>query len=249
MYFNLNKKDKIYFEKIGNRNKTILILPGWGNTRETFKYITSYFSKDYTIYIIDYPGFGNSPTINKELTIYDYAQIINKLIKKEKIINPIIIAHSFGGRLSAILLGKYNLKVEKIILIDVAGIKRRKTLKQFLKEKTYKLINKLTKNKFKEKLNKYFASTDYNNLQLSMRKTFINIVNEDLRKYYKKINAETLIIWGEKDNDTPLKDGKYLNKIIKNSSLIIYKNRTHFSYLEEPFLTNKIIYELIKKED
>ena len=82
-----------------------------------------------------------------------------------------------------------------------------------------------------------------------MRKTFINIVNEDLRKYYKKINAETLIIWGEKDNDTPLKDGKYLNKIIKNSSLIIYKNRTHFSYLEEPFLTTKIIYELIKKED
>ena len=230
MYFNLNKTDKIYFEKIGNSNKTILILPGWGNTRETFKYITSYFSKDYTIYIIDYPGFGNSPTINKELTIYDYAQIINKLIKKEKIINPIIIAHSFGGRLSAILLGKYNLKVDKIILIDVAGIK-------------------LTKNKFKEKLNKYFASTDYNNLQLSMRKTFINIVNEDLRKYYKKINTETLIIWGEKDNDTPLKDGKYLNKIIKNSSLIIYKNRTHFSYLEEPFLTNKIIYELIKKED
>ena len=140
MYFNLNKTDKIYFEKIGNSNKTILILPGWGNTRETFKYITSYFSKDYTIYIIDYPGFGNSPTINKELTIYDYAQIINKLIKKEKIINPIIIAHSFGGRLSAILLGKYNLKVEKIILIDVAGIKRRKTLKQFLKEKTYKYI-------------------------------------------------------------------------------------------------------------
>ena len=39
MYFNLNKKDKIYFEKIGNSNKTILILPGWGNTRETFKYI------------------------------------------------------------------------------------------------------------------------------------------------------------------------------------------------------------------
>ena len=72
---------------------------------------------------------------------------------------------------------------------------------------------------------------------------------KDVQWNMKKINAETLIIWGEKDNDTPLKDGKYLNKIIKNSSLIIYKNRTHFSYLEEPFLTNKIIYELIKKED
>ena len=95
MYFNLNKKDKIYFEKIGNSNKTILILPGWGNTRETFKYITSYFSKDYTIYIIDYPGFGNSPTINKELTIYDYAQIINKLIKISNICNFFMLFISF----------------------------------------------------------------------------------------------------------------------------------------------------------
>jgi pimeloyl-ACP methyl ester carboxylesterase len=70
----------IYYQKYGNKKQVILILPGWGNTRETFNNIINYFKENYTIYILDYPGFGKSKTINKELTIYDYASLINEFI-------------------------------------------------------------------------------------------------------------------------------------------------------------------------
>ena len=79
-----------------------------------------------------------------------------------------------------------------------------------------------------------------------MRETFKNIVNEDLKKYLKKINNETLILWGEIDKDTPLKDAYKIKKEIKNSALIILKNATHYSYLNYPILVNNIIYEFIK---
>ena len=78
-----------------------------------------------------------------------------------------------------------------------------------------------------------------------MRNTFINIINEDLTKYYKLIKTNTLIIWGEKDQDTPLKDAVIINKLIRSSALIIYKKRGHFSYLEEIPLTNKILYYML----
>ena len=68
-----NKNFSFYYEIYGNSPKAILILPGWGYTRETFQRIIQYLQKDYTIYIVDYPYFGNSPLPNKELTIYDYA--------------------------------------------------------------------------------------------------------------------------------------------------------------------------------
>ena len=143
----------IYYEKYGNKKDTILILPGWGNTRSTFYHIINYFKDNYTIYIIDYPSFGNSPIPNKELTIYDYSNIIKKFIEQEKI-TPIIIAHSFGGRIASILIGKDNLKVKKLILMDVAGIKRF-NLKVFIKEKIYKLLKKLIKLLPKLKQNYY----------------------------------------------------------------------------------------------
>lgn len=250
---NFKVKDiSIYYEKHGNKKDTILILPGWGNSRNTFYNMINYFKEDYTIYIIDYPGFGNSPIINKELNIYDYAFIINSFIKKLKIENPIIIAHSFGGRIASILQARYKINFKKLILIDTAGIKRRKKLKVYLKEKLYKLLKKLThilpkikQENYRQKLLLYFGSSDYKSIPACMQKTFQNIIKEDLRKYYKEISTETLIIWGEKDIDTPLKDGKLIKKLIKDSEIIVYKNSNHFSYLNYPDLTNRIIKSFI----
>ena len=252
MFFNTNEIS-IYYEKYGNKDKTILILPGWGNTRTTFYNIINYFKNDYSIYIIDYPGFGNSPYPNKTLTIYDYANIIRDFMEEKNINNPIIIAHSFGGRITTLLTGYYKEQIDKLILIDIATIKPKKTIYRFFKEKTYKLLKKLIKllpknkqQKTYNKLLKTFASTDYKNIPISMQNTFKNIVNTDLKSYLKYIESEALIIWGKEDKDTPLKDGIKINKQIKNSALIIYPNSKHFSYLDEPYLTNKIIEAFIK---
>lgn len=244
MYYKYNNI-KLYYEKYGNKKKYLLILPGWGNTRPTFYNIINFLKNIYTIYIIDYPGFGNSPIINNNLTIYDYADLIKNFIKDNNIDNPSIIAHSFGGRIASILIGKEKIEVDKLILFDVAGIKHKKSFKLYLKEKIYKFINKITRNRYKEKLNKIFGSSDYKYLPKVMRNTFINIINEDLTKYYKLIKTNTLIIWGEKDQDTPLKDAVIINKLIRSSALIIYKKRGHFSYLEEIPLTNKILYYML----
>ena len=137
MYY--NKDDfSIYYEKYGQSEKTIIILPGWGDTRKTFKSIIESLKSNFTIYIIDYPGFGNSPFPNQNLTIYDYTNIIRDFLSEKNIRNPIIIAHSFGGRIATLLTGYYKEKIDKMILIDSAGIKRHKKLKIWLKEKIYK---------------------------------------------------------------------------------------------------------------
>lgn len=172
MYLTLNDIT-IYYEKYGNKEKTILILPGWGNTRETFHHIINHFKEDYTIYILDYPALGNSPIPSKTLTIYDYTELIIKFMNHLNINNPIIIAHSFGGRITTLLTGYYKIQIEKLILIDIAGIKPKKTFKRFIKEKIYKLLRYLTKllpkkkqEPARQKLLNIFASADYNALPI-----------------------------------------------------------------------------------
>ncbi len=237
-----------YYEKYGNNKKSILILPGWGNTRETFYYLIHELQNKYSIYIVDYPGFGNTNQLKEEWYLEDYTEWIIDFIKRNGIHNPHIIAHSFGGRITSLLISKYHIKIDKVLLIDVAGIKRRKPIKTIIKEKIYKILKKCTylfppikQEELRQKLLLYFSSEDYKNIPLSMQKTFQNIIKKDLRKYYKSISNETLLIWGEKDKDTLIRDGYYLNKIIKNSALIIYKGAEHFSYLNNPYLTLNII--------
>lgn len=244
MYVNTDKST-MYYEKTNSKGQDIIILPGWGNTKETFKYIIDYFKDNNRIFIMDYPGFGMSEEPKEELLLEDYIELILKMIEKEKITNPIIIAHSFGGRLVSILNEKINIK--ELILIDVAGIKRF-NLKLYLKTKIFKIIKKLNK-KLAKKIEKKFSSSDYKDLSPIMKKTFNNIIKVNLKSNYKKIKTETLIIWGEKDEDTPLKDAYLLKKIIKDSALIIYKNKHHYSYLEDVYLTNRIIENIIKKDE
>ena len=246
------RNQNIYYERIGTSKKNIIILPGWGNTRKTFDFLINNLKEKYTIFILDYPSFGNSESLKEDFTIYHYEKMIEEWIKQENIKNPIIIAHSFGGRIVSLLSSK--IKIEKLILIDVAGIKRKK-IKRILKQTLYKILKKGIKLfpskkriKYYFLLKKYFSSSDYNNLPCSMKKTFQNIISIDLKNEYKKITCNTLIIWGKKDNSTPLKDAYLLHRIIKSSELILY-DTGHFSYLEKEKEVLKDIILFLKKED
>lgn len=255
MYFNY-KYCKIYYEKFGNGKKVILILPGWGNNRKTFYNIITQLKNKFTIYIFDYPGFGNSILPSKDLTIYDYSEIFIEFLKQNNIKKPIVIGHSFGGRLIITLAGYYKIDFKKIILIGSAGIRPKKTIFQKIKQTTYKFLKNAsnilpykTKKKFNNFLLNIFASTDFLALPSTLHKTFINIVNEDLSIYLKDIKNEVLLIWGENDKSTPIKDAYKMNKLIKNSGLIIIKRASHFCYLEYPNYINIILEEYLKGEN
>lgn len=241
------KKNNFVYKKYGYGNKVLIILPGWGNTRNTFNYFIDNLKDKFTIYIFDYPGFGESIFPNYSLTIEDYSKYIKDFIKKNKINNPYILCHSFGCRIAILLIGKYRILVDRLIIIGGAGI-RRKSIKRKLRIFKYKFLKKisifLNKNKRKEYLNNLlikYGSNDYKELSNNQRTTFKNIVNTDLRKYLKYIYSPTILIWGENDLSTPLKDGKYMNKRIKDSALITLKKGTHFVYLEYPLYVLNII--------
>lgn len=254
MFFNY-KDISMYYEVSGNHPKSIVILPGWGDTRKTFNHLIEYLNNYFTVYIVDYPGFGNSNFPNRNLTIYDYSELIYEFIKENKLEDPILIGHSFGGRIITLLTGYYHYKFSNIILLDSAGIKPKKTIRSKLRKLSYKLLKRLSRiipKKYRDKYNKkvfsYFASTDYQNLTQNMRETFKNIVNTDLKDYLKYIKSNVLLIWGNNDDATPIRDAKIMNKEIKNSELIIIDKSGHFPYLDRPNLINSILYEQLKEE-
>ncbi len=245
----------LYYEKVGQGKKSIMILPGWGETRSTFTYMINFLKDYFTVYIVDYPGFGNSPFPNRDLTIYDYTDAIYEWIQDLQVEDPILIGHSFGGRIITTLLGYYHYSFSNIILMNSAGIKPKKTFYQILRTYCYKLLKrsiqifpKKYRTSFQEYLFDKFASSDYKDLDPNMMKTFRNVVNEDLKPYLKYIKARTLLIWGNLDDSTPVKDGYTMNQLIKNSELIILEGTSHFTYLQRPDLINRILYEQLKDE-
>lgn len=238
MYFDY-KGISLYYEKYGSGEENLVILPGWGDTRNTFNHLIRTLEDYYTIYIVDYPGFGNTKFPNYDMKIYDYADLIEEWLRFLNLENSTLLGHSFGGRIIITLTGYYQYNYEKIVLMNAAGIKPKKTIYQKLRAKTYKILKRLVKilpktirEKLREKLFNHFSSLDYRVLPDNMKKTFQNIVSEDLTTYLKNIKSNTLLLWGEKDTSTPLTDGITMNKNILKSKLYIFKDTYHFVYLD-----------------
>lgn len=243
MYFKYNDINLYYEEYLSDCSKrNIVILPGFGDTRKTFNNLIYHLSYDYNIYIIDFPGFGKTIFPNYDLTIYDYADMIHEFITELNIDNPVLIGHSFGGRIINVLLGYYKYNYNDVIFIDSAGIKPKKSFIQKIKLYTYKVLKKIFRTgKLRKKIQDIFSSSDYKSIPDNMKKTFQNVVNEDLSIYMKEINSKVLIIWGDKDIITPVSMGKKMNKLINNSEIIIIKNTNHYAYLGREYLIKSII--------
>ena len=184
-------------------------------------------------------SFGYGSAMKENLAgIEDYTRCLEEFTSRLSITNPILLGHSFGGRVS-ILYGSRN-AVKKIILVDAAGIKPRRTLNYYIKVYPYKWAKKLmpilmgrqTAQRYLDRYRQKVGSSDYKNLSGTMRGTFIKVVNEDLKKFMPSIQAPTLLIWGELDTATPVKDAKIMNKLIPDSGLVVLKGCGNYSFLD-----------------
>ena len=130
---------KINYKLIGEGKETVLFLHGWGANLNSFLFCENALKNNYKLLLVDFPGFGESEKLNNVFSVFDYALEIFKLLTKLEINNVNIVCHSFGGRVAMLLSTIFNLKVNKLVLIDAAGIKPRFNLKTKLKIFNYKL--------------------------------------------------------------------------------------------------------------
>jgi len=221
--------------------KDILVIHGWGANINTIMPIVNILKDKFRVHAIDLPGFGLSSQPKEVINSFQYAEIIKKYIDKMGIDKITLIGHSFGGKLSIILGSKYPELVEKIVLIDSAGLIPKRGPKYYIKVYSFKTLKLLYKNLFfwikddekLEKLYKKFGSTDYKEASGVMRKILVTVVNENLFPLLNKIKAPTLLIWGENDTATPLYMGKIMEKEIKDSGLIVFEGAGHYAYLDD----------------
>ncbi len=235
MYF-FAKNECIDYDYFGGKTENVIFLHGWGGNKKSFLSTINLLKHKYNVLAISLPT--TQPTVSI-WNMNDYAEVVINLMQIHNIKNPIIIAHSFGFRVTAILNLK-QIKFKKIIVTGGAGIKKKNSFFQKIIKNNQKIL--LKQHKF-QYLFKHIASNDYLSLSKINRESFKNIVN--LNTYpIIKFNCPILLFWGKNDNETPLKHAKIIKN--NNNARLIVVNSGHFAYLDENSLFNYEVLEFIK---
>ena len=210
------------------KGKDILLLHGWGQNIEMMKPIGDGFCDRYRITIIDFPGFGHSEEPKEAWNIEKYSLMLEEFVKLTGIKKPIVMGHSFGGRVAIRYSARNN--IEKLVLFGSPCIRLQEELP--LKVRVLKKLKTLPgMNKIGEYMKQFIGSRDYKAASPIMRETLVEVVNEDLSKYAREIEEPTLLIWGEQDTEAPVSEARELEKIMMDAALIVLPG-THYAYLE-----------------
>ncbi len=229
----------INYECIGS-GAPVLLLHGWGADIAAMMPIANEVARLGKMAVcVDFPGFGKSDLPPAAWGVREYADTTKALIDKLGIRGCDLVCHSFGGRVTIMLAAEDETLFKRLVLVDAAGIRPKRTIKYYIKTYSYKLAKRLVRIKL---VNKAFrldskirsaGSDEYKSLSGVMRETFVKVVNLDLTDKLGKIKNETLIIWGENDTATPLYMGRLMEKKIERAGLAVIKNAGHFSYADD----------------
>ena len=240
---------RINYEVMG-QGETVLLLHGWASSLQPYRRLMQQLSVKYRVIAVDFPGMGGSEEPKEPWDVDGFADFVLEFLQQFDIRRLSMVGHSYGGRVIIKLANRQlPFAIDKIVLVDSAGIKPAASKKKSTRQRIFKLgkwflslkpIAKLFPTAL-EKLRVKFGSADYAAASPMMRQCLVKAVNEDLSQLLPGIKAPTLLVWGDKDTATPISDAKKMEAAIPNAGLAVIPGTGHFSFVENPVLFGRIM--------
>lgn len=239
----------------GIGNVAAVLMHGWGCDHTTLLSVEKLLATmGFTVYNVDFPGFGASPEPPAVWGVEEYTSAVESLLDAENVTRPILLGHSFGGRVGILLASRR--KVRKLVLVDAAGVKPRRSLKYYFKVYTFKAAKRLAplvlgQTRGQAAIDKWRAragSSDYNGSTPRMRAILSRVVNQDLRYAMPSVSCPTLLVWGKNDTATPLSDARVMERLIPDAGLVAMDGAGHYSFLDNPYQFAAVIKCFLKDD-
>lgn len=202
----------LFAETFGDQGKLrVLALHGWGRRGADFRISLT----DIPSLAPDLPGFGASPPPSEVIGARGYADAVLPVLE-DFAEPPVVVGHSFGGRVAVCLAATHPDKVGSLLLTGVPlvrdGPRRRPSLK-------YRLMRRLHRSgvigdERMEALRRRHGSADYRAASGVMRSILVEVINESYEDELRSLVAPISLLWGADDAEVPVSVARSAREIV-----------------------------------
>lgn len=235
-------KPQLFVVQYSHLMKTIVVLHGWGHSKELWENFKNTLATDARVVALDLPGFGAEPRPNETWGIPEYKEWAKRKIEEVRDGNDVILlGHSFGGRIASLVASERPSWLKALVLYGSPSL-RRPSLEIKLKIKVAKIMKRFG---LKAKIVKPHSDLRVAE-ESGMGDILRNIIEFDMTKELPKISVPTLLVWGRYDKPVPLRVANEMHSLIQGSKLVVMDDVGHNAHLENPTLFYGIIKKFIK---
>ncbi len=230
--------------RYGDGPLQVLALHGWGRTRADFDGLLP----GYEAVALDLPGFGASPAPQQPVGAAGYARLIEDVLG-EFDAPPVVVGHSFGGRVAVALAAARPDSVSGLVLVGVPLVRRERPATGI--PWRYRLIRGAAKaglvsDERLERARRRFGSADYRAATGVMRDVLVKVVNESYESELARLVCPVRLVWGENDAAVPLAVARGAVDVLADVTLDVVAGAGHDVHLSHPDRMKAAIDGLLK---
>ncbi|WP_268123241.1 alpha/beta fold hydrolase [Roseivirga pacifica] len=241
----------------------VVFIHGFCEDHSVWNHLQETLSKNYKVYCIDLPGFGESPLPNLPFNLADIGEQVFTWAQAQGIDKAAIIGHSLGGYVALEIAKSQPGLVEGLGLINSTAfaddeegkVKRDKALdflekfsmEKFIAPFTPSLFNLKRKEEHKEAIEKATALAMKTTKEAAKAYTLAMRNRPDNFELWKNLNCPTLYIGGLVDHRIPVEKAEAHIEERTGVDGYLMRDVGHMAMLEEPTETIQIIKDFLSK--
>jgi pimeloyl-ACP methyl ester carboxylesterase len=241
----------IHYWDVGS-GPVVVLVHGLGSRKEDWMSVVEPLSKSYRLLVPDQIGFGHSDKPLLDYSVQTYVDFLNEFLRDLKVEKASFVGESLGGWICGlyaveISTGAHLVPIEKLILVDAAGLKQDKPIPDLnpsslaamraLMQAIFFDISWLDDNT----LRKIFADKLATHDAYTVRSFLSNpaLGAERLDDKLANIKVPTLVLWGKQDSLLPIASGERYAAGIAGARLVSFDKCGHIPAVEQTaaFLT------------
>lgn len=210
--------------------KPLILLHGLSGSRRWWTRNVPPLSRDFRIYRVDLPGFGESRAVHWT-RLQDTAERLVAWMADEGLDRVTIAGHSMGGAIAALIAASFPERVDRLVLVDAS-------IRPYgapFAPRAADIVRAIDPGRGMTGLVTWdFLRSHPGSVAIATA----DLLRADWGAHLRRIAAPTLVIWGERDIITPLSLGHAITASIPDARLVIVPNAGHTPMWEQPEVFN-----------
>ena len=204
----------LFAETFGDAPPRILALHGWGRRGSDFGPSLAGFDA----LALDLPGFGASPPPSQAIGAEGYAAMISPILDMFEE-PPVVVGHSFGGRVAVCLAAAHPGRVGPLVLTGSPLLRVTQARRPSSAYRIVRFLNRvgLVSDGKMERIRGRRGSPDYRAASGVMRDILVKVINEGYEPQLRQIRSRVVLLWGEDDQEVPVEVAEMALRVMRQS--------------------------------
>jgi pimeloyl-ACP methyl ester carboxylesterase len=226
----------IYTEISGSGQPLILVHGLGGSTRWWARNVPA-LARSCRVYVLDLLGFGRSR--GQRFVLRDAAGLLVHWMDQLGLARASIVGHSMGGFIAAYIAAQFPERVERLVLVDAAAL----PLERLDLRHAWRIVRGLPH--LPLTLLPVLCTDALRAGPVTLSKALRELLSMDIRPDLARIEAPTLILWGEHDATLPVAVGRRLHAHLPQAAFLVIAGAGHQPMWECPTAFNQAVLQFL----